>query len=170
MNETPEDLRALQELIDTSLAAQKSSNLKEIFPAQYALTAGDIVALFPETRVVALATVTAKCEPRVVPVDVLFYRGHFYHPADIGSLRAKLWKRNPHVSLTYFDPEDNAVIVHGTVTIIDQQHPEFGAVDQFRRSMGRVSLREWSSTAFYARVDANRIFGKFGPAGPPSKL
>lgn len=167
MRETSEDLTALQELLDRSLAGQKSPNMKEIFPRQYALTADEIVILFPKTVEVAIATITPNCRPRVTPVDVLFFRGKFYHPADVGALRLGYLRSNPFVSLTYFDNDGTAVIVHGTVTFIDQQNPEFSGVDKFRQSVGRTSLRDWSPTALYVRIDATHMFTKHGSKGRP---
>jgi uncharacterized pyridoxamine 5'-phosphate oxidase family protein len=167
MHETAEDLAALQELLNRSLAGQKSPNMKELFPVKYALTANEIAALLPETVEVAMATVTPKCKPRVTPVDVFFFRGKFYHPADVGALRLSYLRSNPSVSLTYFDRDGNAIIVHGTVAFINQQHPEFAVIDNFRQSVGRMSLREWSPTALYVRVDATHMFTKHGSKGRP---
>jgi hypothetical protein len=73
MKETPEELAALQALLDRS-HARSSEHLKSIIDDGRTLSAREIAGLMTGMRVLSFATVTARGEPRVSALD-----GHFLH-------------------------------------------------------------------------------------------
>jgi hypothetical protein len=73
MYETPEELAALQELLDRSHAGA-TDHLRGIINDERRLTAQDLVALLTGMKVISVATVTAQGHPRVSAMD-----GHFLH-------------------------------------------------------------------------------------------
>lgn len=73
MLETPEEVAALQALLDASHTSS-SSHLKEIVNDDHTLSASDLVALLTGMKVLSVATVTARAEPRISALD-----GHFLH-------------------------------------------------------------------------------------------
>ncbi len=73
MLETADELAALQRLLDASLASA-SDHLRSIIHDDRVLSARDIVALLTGMKVLAVATVTARGEPRISALD-----GHYLH-------------------------------------------------------------------------------------------
>src|SRR3712207_2318719 len=84
--ETPEDLAELQALLDRSYE-RAGQHLRGIFTPEQRIPAGELAALLPGVQVLNLATVTRSCEPRVAPVDGLFYRGRFWFGSSPTSAR-----------------------------------------------------------------------------------
>ncbi len=73
MKETPEEIAALQDLLDRSHGGA-TSHLRGIISDDRRLTAQDIVALLTGMKVISVATVTAPGHPRISAMD-----GHFLH-------------------------------------------------------------------------------------------
>jgi Pyridoxamine 5'-phosphate oxidase len=71
--ETRDEITALQELLDASRASA-TTHLRSIIDDDRALTARDLAALLTGMRVLSVATVTARGEPRISALD-----GHFLH-------------------------------------------------------------------------------------------
>jgi len=72
MHETNEDLRALQLLLEASYA-RAGSHLRSIWGPEDRLDADQVRTELTEVEVLNLATVTPSGEPRVAPVDGLFF-------------------------------------------------------------------------------------------------
>jgi nitroimidazol reductase NimA-like FMN-containing flavoprotein (pyridoxamine 5'-phosphate oxidase superfamily) len=107
---------------------------------------------------VALATVTAGGEPRVAPVGAFFLRGEFYAPTVAESSRARHLANRPGVSLTYFEGNELAVIVHGRAEIIGADDPRFAELDAVQVKHGGESPAAWDGTGVYLRIEAERIY------------
>ena len=155
MHETPEDIEALQRLLDES-HAQAGRHLRDIFNDERRIPAAELPALLPGVQLLSLATVTAKGEPRVAPVDGLFFRGAFWFGSAQDSARFRHVRRNPAVSAAHTRGEELAVIVHGTAheTPLDADHP-------FRAYCVEVYGDAWfefAEDAPYARIEAQRMF------------
>jgi predicted pyridoxine 5'-phosphate oxidase superfamily flavin-nucleotide-binding protein len=159
MRETPEDLRRLQEVLDRSRAQMRSSMLAHVFTDERALTAEALVALFPDRRVAAFATVSADGRPRVAPVDVLFVRGRFHLATPNTSLRVRHLRRQPAASLTYFDGDDTGVIAHGPARILAPGDPEFTDADAACREIYGQSALDWSADSIYVWLEPELLFG-----------
>src|ERR1700732_3830810 len=97
MYETDEDLEALQLLLDQSYA-RAGSHLRGIWGTDTRLSAEEVVAELAGVQVLDLATVTPRGEPRVAPVDGLFYRGRFWFGSAHSSARFRNIRANPAVS------------------------------------------------------------------------
>lgn len=156
MHETADDLRALQRLIDDSHRSG-GRHLRTIYSDERRLSAHDLSQLLRGVQVLNVATVTARCEPRVAPVDGLFFRGRWYFGSSPDSVRFRHLRARPQVSATHVRGEDLAVVVHGTVTLVDpdaSEHAEF-------RGYLRETYPGWDSWARgnpYARIDASKMF------------
>ena len=118
MHETPEDLAALQDLLDRSHNAA-GRHLRAIFDEARRIPAADLPALLTGVNVLNLATVTAAGEPRVAPVDGLFYRGRFWFGSAHDSARFRHLRARPAVSAAHTRGEELAVIVHGVAVEVD---------------------------------------------------
>ena len=73
MHETPAEMAALDDLI-TASHGRSTSHLRDIVSGDRRMDAAQVVAALTGMKVLSLATVTARGEPRVSAVD-----GHFLH-------------------------------------------------------------------------------------------
>ena len=157
MHETPEDLRWLQDVLDQSHAAA-GSHLRSIFTEERRLTADQLSELLTGVQVLNVATVTARGEPRVAPVDGLFYRGRWHFGSSPDSVRFRHLRRRPQISASHTRGEELAVIVHGTAALV---HPHAAEHQGFRAFLLEVYGRDWESWAGeapYARIDPDRMY------------
>jgi len=97
VHESAEDLRTLQALLDESYA-RAGSHLRSIWGPETRLSAREVSAALVGVQVLDLATVTARMEPRVAPVDGLFFRGRFWFGSAESSLRFRNIRKNAAVS------------------------------------------------------------------------
>jgi nitroimidazol reductase NimA-like FMN-containing flavoprotein (pyridoxamine 5'-phosphate oxidase superfamily) len=168
VHETPEDLAALQALLDRSFASAGAHLLRIITPERR-LDAEALAARLDGMRLLALATVTADGRPIVGPVDGIFFRGAFHFGSAPDSLRFRHIRARPQVSATHLPGEELAVTVHGRATPVDVQAPAGAAL---RRTLLEVYVPrygpEWESFLdsgpVYARIDAERMFCFSAPA------
>jgi hypothetical protein len=158
MRETARDLERLQRLINQSME-RASPFLRASFEMpEHSLSAEQLCAHLQGSKTVALATATGNGEPRVAPIGALFVRAAFYVPTVAEAMRSRHVERRPAASLTYYESEGFAVIVHGQMRIIDPDHPDFDELDQIQVAAGRQSPREWSGSPVYLRFEADRLF------------
>jgi uncharacterized pyridoxamine 5'-phosphate oxidase family protein len=162
MHETPDDLAALQGLLDRSYA-HAGAHLLAIHTPERRLTAEQVGERLTGMRLLALATVTADGRPIVGPVDGIFYRGAFHFGSAPNSVRFKHIRKRPHVSATHLPSEELAITVHGRAVPIDVQHADHAG---FRRTLLDIYVPrygpEWEdfldSGPVYARIEAERMF------------
>jgi hypothetical protein len=158
MRETAADLQRLQALLDDSVA-RASAFLRSSFQMpEHSLSAERLAAHLQGSLTVALATVTARGEPRVAPIAALFLRGAFHVPTVAESARARHVAQRPGVSLTYFEGTDLAVIAHGHAAILDAGHPDFAELDAAQVACGNQSVGDWQGEGVYLRVEAASLF------------
>ena len=157
MHETPEDLAALQAVIDHSYETA-GSHLLEIHAPERRLTAAQVAERMTGMRLLTLATVTADGRPLTGPVDGLFYRGAFWFGSSLESMRFRHLRARPAVSATHLPGEELSITVHGTAqdiaTVADLQG---GFRDYCIEIYGKV-WENWGSDAGYARIEAERFF------------
>ena len=162
MHETPDDLIALQDLLDRSYAAA-GPHLLSIHTTERRLTAEQVAARLSGMCLLALATVTADGRPVTGPVDGIFLRGAFHFGSAPNSVRFRHIRTRPHVSATHLPGEEFAVTVHGRAVPVDLRAEE-GA--ELRRTLLEVYLprygEDWEefldSGPVYAKVEADRMF------------
>jgi nitroimidazol reductase NimA-like FMN-containing flavoprotein (pyridoxamine 5'-phosphate oxidase superfamily) len=121
--ETPVDLAELQRLIDDSYA-NAGPHLLSIHTRDRRLSAERLCEILTGVRILGLATVTAKGEPLVGPVDGLFYRGRFWFSSGVDSVRFRHIRARPAVSASHTVGEELAIVVHGTAREVDADAPE----------------------------------------------
>jgi uncharacterized pyridoxamine 5'-phosphate oxidase family protein len=168
VHETPEDLRALQELLDDSYEAA-GPHLRSIITPERRVRAEDLVDRLTDMRLLSLATVTADGRPLAGPVDGIFYRGAFHFGSASDSVRYRHIRARPDVSATHLPGEEFAVTVHGRAAFVDVREPEGAGL---RHTLLEIYVPrygpEWQqfldSVGVYARIDARRMF-TFGMVG-----
>jgi nitroimidazol reductase NimA-like FMN-containing flavoprotein (pyridoxamine 5'-phosphate oxidase superfamily) len=162
VNETPDDLAALQQLLDRSYAAA-GPHLLRIHTPQRRLSAEQVAERLTGMRLLALATVTADGRPIVGPVDGIFHRGSFHFGSSPDSVRFRHIGARPQVSATHLPGEELAVTVHGRAIPVDVQADEGAALRQALLDIYVPRYGpEWESFLdsgpVYARIDAERMF------------
>jgi nitroimidazol reductase NimA-like FMN-containing flavoprotein (pyridoxamine 5'-phosphate oxidase superfamily) len=168
MHESPEEIAALQALLDRSYAAA-GPHLLRIHTPERRLTAQQLSEQLQGMRLLTLATVTADDRPLTGPVDGIFLHGAFHFGSSPDSTRFRHIAKRPQVSATHLPGEDLSVTVHGRATPVDVQAPE-GA--DLRRALLDIYVprygAEWEafmdSGPRFARIDAERMFTFSMPA------
>src|SRR5947207_5363140 len=102
MHETADDLAELQRVLDESYASA-GKHLRSLFVPDERSSAADLVARLTGVFLINLATVTARGEPLVAPVDGMFYRGRLWFSLPPGAVRARHLRARPQVSATYVE-------------------------------------------------------------------
>jgi Pyridoxamine 5'-phosphate oxidase len=160
MHETPEDLEAVQAVLDASYA-QAGEHLLGIHDPERRLDAAGIAERLQGMVLLTLATVTADGRPITGPVDGIFYRGAFHFGSSPRSVRFRHIDRRPQVSATHLPSEELAVTVHGTA------EPADTAPDSpFRQVLRDIYIprygAEWEQMldggARYVRIAPRRMF------------
>src|ERR687889_1266575 len=158
MHETEDDLRELEALLDRS-HANAGPHLRSIFSDDRRIPAAELSPLLPAVQVLALATVTARAEPRVAPVDGLFFRGRWHFGSSERSARFRHIRARPAVSATHLRGEELAIVVHGRAVEIDPRAPEHAA---FRAYLNETypgwDDADWAAGAPYARIEPSAMF------------
>ena len=163
MHESGDDIAWLQALLDRSYDAA-GEHLRSITTPGRRIPAAELGQLLRGVQVINLATVTAAGEPRVVPVDGLFFRGRFHFSSSTTSQRYRNLQRRPQVSAAHTRGEEIAVVVHGTAELFALSDPEWR---DFRAYAEEVYIplygegwRDFVSgdTIFFARIEPARMF------------
>jgi len=124
MRETPEEIAALQQLIDTSYEGA-THHLKGIIAGDHAMGAQQIVDELVGMKVLSIATVTARGEPRVSAVDGHFIHGRWTFGTEASAAKAQHLAARPAVSAAYIDGERIGVFAHGTAVQLVPGTPDW---------------------------------------------
>ena len=162
MHETPDDLAALQEIIDRSYA-HAGPHLLRVSTPERRLNAEQVAERLTGMRLLALATVTADGRPIVGPVDGIFFRGAFHFGSAPDSVRVRHIRVRPQVSATHLPGEELAVTVHGRAVPVDIHGAEGAGLRQalldiYVPRYGAQWEEFLDSGPVYARIDAERLF------------
>jgi hypothetical protein len=117
MYETPDELTALQQLIDASHRGG-SAHLREIVSGDHVMDAAQIADALTGMKVLSLATVTARSEPRISAVDGHFLHGRWTFGTDGRAVKARHLAARPAVSAAHVDGERIGVFCHGTAHVL----------------------------------------------------
>ncbi len=142
MYETADELEALQHLLDAS-RARATEHLRSIIDERRALSAADVVALLSGMKVLALATVSARGEPRLSAVDGHFLHGTWTWSTSGTSAKARDLTDRPAVSVAHVDNEELAVFAHGMAVRLLGESPEWEETIRHWTSHYGASPLEW---------------------------
>jgi len=157
MNETGNELAALQELIDAS-CGRASEHLRGIMAEERRLTAEQIVADMPSPAVLNIATVTARGEPRVSAVDGHFMHGHWYFTTAGDSPKAVQLAARPAISASYTPRDGYGIFCHGRAVLLPPGDERQMLVEHFVVTYGQ-SPEEFGPDIAYIRIDADWMVG-----------
>jgi hypothetical protein len=164
VHETPDDLAALQDLLDRSYEAA-GEHLLRIHTPERRLPAAQLVERLEGMSLLTLATVTSDGRPIAGPVDGIFYRGAFHFGSSPDSIRFRHIRARPQVSATHLPGEELGVTVHGRAEMVDVSD------GGFRQTLLEVYVPrygpEWEkfldSGPVYARIEPERMFAFYFP-------
>jgi nitroimidazol reductase NimA-like FMN-containing flavoprotein (pyridoxamine 5'-phosphate oxidase superfamily) len=168
MNERPEDIEAMQALLDRSYQSA-GTHLLRILTPERRLGAEQVAERLTGVRLLALATVTADGRPIVGPVDGIFFRGMFHFGSAPDSVRFRHVRKRPQVSATHLQGEELAVTVHGRAVPVDVGGEEDAELrqtllDVYTPRYGEEWERFLDSGVLYARIEPERMFTFHMPA------
>ena len=158
MRETPDDIAALQELLDSSYEAA-GTHLHRIITPERRLTAEQVCERLQGMCLLVVATATADGRPIAGPVDGIFFRGAFHFGSAPDSVRFRHIAKRPHVSATHLPGEELSVTVHGRAEVVEP-------VGEFREALLGIYVPrygpEWErfldSGVRFARIEPDRMF------------
>lgn len=154
IQEISEDITQLQTILDASIN-KAGEFLKTSFRMpEHSLTAQQIVFHMQGMKTIALATVTANNAPRVAPIATLLYRGDFYIPTLKKAARTKMLNKNSALSLTYYEGDDLAMIIHGSGELIPESDAAFAPLEKIHRDLNKSSLTAWGGEAVFIKIVA----------------
>jgi hypothetical protein len=130
--ETEAEIDELQRFFDSTLK-RANDHMAEIVTPERRLTARQVVAYMTGTKHVAFATVNARGEPRVSPLDSLFIHGRFVMGTGAGASRVAHLRSNPACSAVHMDGERVAVVANGRVEWIGREHEDHDEVARIWR-------------------------------------
>lgn len=155
MWETPEELTALQSLLDLSFE-NASAHLTSIMTPERRLTAQRLVAELPSPAVLNVATVTAGGEPRVSAVDGHFLHGRWYFTTAAGSPKDRHLRARPAISAAFTPRDGFGVFCHGRAAHLAGTAKQM-LREHFTATYG-ADPETWGSIA-YVRIDAAWLVG-----------
>ena len=167
MHETPEEIAALQALLDRSFDGA-GEHYRRITTDERRVSAEQLCERLQGMTLLVLATATKDGHPLNGPVDGIFYRGRFHFGSAPDSVRFRHIFERPSVSATHLPGEELSVTVHGRAVPIDVSDP---AVAGFRQTLLDICVPrygpEWEnfldSGVQYARIDPERMFTFYMP-------
>jgi hypothetical protein len=159
VHETPEDLERLQSLLDAT-RDRAGEHLRGIFegPGPFRrVEAEELAKRLTGMRLLAVATVSSRGEPRVAPVDGHFYRGRFFFSSPSNAFRIRHLKANPAISAIHFEGESLFVQVHGRAELLAPGDDGFDELDaQWKRHYGN-SVTGFGPGIFIVRIEPDRM-------------
>ncbi len=151
MFENEAELAELQRLLDASFD-RAGGNLLSTFDASNRLSAIQLSG-FQGVRLVAVATVNSKGEPRAGPRSAAFLHGRFYLAANTASLMVKRLATKPAVGMTYF--EDHLLIIgHGKAVPLRKGSSGFEEVRPEWEKASKGGRDALGGIDLFIRVDA----------------
>jgi hypothetical protein len=157
VHETPEDIARLQAMLDASHAAG-GAHLRSIFADERRVSAADLPARLAGVQITHLATVTARGEPRVAPVDGLFFRGALHVGTAPGAMRARHLRVRPQISASIAHGEEFALVLHGRAIELDLDAHEHEGLRAYYREVYGESWESFRQGNPYWRLEPERIF------------
>lgn len=131
------------------------------------MTASEVVAELAGVFVLDVATVTARAEPIVAPVDGLFFRARLWIGFPPGSLRAGHLRARPAVSACFAKGEDVCVLAHGRAREIQRSDPLYDDYQRYGRECYGARLwdywtdehyRDREGPSFTAWIEPRKMF------------
>jgi len=155
--ETEDDIRALQALLDRTLA-RANPHLLAIVKPERRLDAQQVVRYLQGTKHVSFATVNEKGEPRVAPLDGVFIRGRFTVSTGGRAARLRHLRANPACSAAHVDGDTVGIVAHGHATILGQGDAGVDEIEPVWRELYGSSPFEWGEGVVFMRIEPTSMW------------
>jgi len=136
--ETQAELQTLQKLLDSSF--EKVGGKLAGFDQSQRMSAKQLAG-FKGVRLVSIASINSRMEPRVAPRSAAFLHGKFYLAANSRSTTARRLRAHPTTAITYYEIH-LLIMAHGIASFLGREDPHFAELG-----------REWKE-AFHGGRDA----------------
>jgi general stress protein 26 len=146
MLETAAEVEALQRLLDSS-HDRSTAHLRDIINDDRTLTAAQLAALLTGMKVLSVATVTARGEPRISALDGHFLHGTWTFSTSRTAAKARHLAARPAVSVAHVDGEELAVFSHGAA--VELAGDELAEVDRHWAAHYGSSPLSWGDVVMY---------------------
>ncbi|MFG1812182.1 pyridoxamine 5'-phosphate oxidase family protein [Kribbella sp. NPDC049174] len=158
MRETAAEVAKLQQLLD-AVYPRATEHLRSIIRGPNQLDADAMVRILTGMRVLNLATVTARGEPRISAVD-----GHFLHARWVfttagSAAKARHLSVRPAASAAYVDAERIGVFAHGQVEFLTPEHADFAEIEEYMVKHYGDSPSSWGPDIVYCRLQPTWMVG-----------
>jgi uncharacterized pyridoxamine 5'-phosphate oxidase family protein len=163
MYETDADLAWLQSLLDRSYE-EAGRHLRSITTPDRRIPAAELGEVLRGMVLLNVATVTAAGEPRIGPVDGLFFRGRLHFGSSRTSARYRHLVARPQVSASHTPGVHLSVAVHGTAHLFSLKDPDAAAFRAYCEEVFVPLYGEmWNELAasddvFHARIEPAAMF------------
>jgi len=158
VRETPDELDALQRLLDMSISSS-GAHLTGIVTDPRRLSARQLVAALTGMKVLVVATTTAAGEPRTSCVDGHFLHGTWMFGTAAAAHKARHLRARPALSVTHADGERMALFTHGYGEYITAQDPRFQPFDEYFIAHYGSSPRDWGPDPVFVQVRPTWMVG-----------
>ena len=159
MHETREDSATFDRLLSTSIEKAGPFIRESLQMPAHSLSAEQLLRHWNRFLTAAVATTTARGEPRVAPTGVALFRGHFAVPTVAEAARTKAIKARPALSISLFDEGDLAVILHGRATIVGKRDPTFEQLAALHRELANgEDVTSWHGEGVYLWVTPETLY------------
>lgn len=140
MYETSAELKSLQQLLDSSF--ERVGGKLAGFGPKHQMSAKQLAG-FRGVRLVSVASINSKMQPRVAPRSAALLHGRFYLASDSGSTTFKRLRAHPDTAIAYYE-NHLLIMAHGEASFLGRPDPSFAKLgrewkDAFRG--GRDSLK-----------------------------
>jgi hypothetical protein len=154
MRESAAELDELQALLDASLS-RSTTHLRSII-SERMVTAEQLTRILTGMCTLAVATVTAKGEPRISGEDGHFLRGKWHFGTARSAAKARHLAVRPAASVAHMRGEDLGVFTHGTVEILNPADAQPAAdwpelLAYFKEFYGEDAF-DWDNHVVYYRL------------------
>jgi hypothetical protein len=152
MLETPDELAALQDLLDASLA-RSGAHLRGIVEDTRTPTAVDLSALLTGIQHIVVATATADGRPMTSAADGHVLHGRWSFTTAGDAVKARHLAARPDVSVTHLRGDDFGVFTHGTAQRLRPGDDGFAELDEHLAAQYGASPSTWAEDIAYYRIE-----------------
>ncbi len=152
MYETQDELAELDVLLRASLHRSTEHLRSIVTEGERTLDAAETCRVLTGMRTLALATVTARGEPRISGADGHFLHARWVFTTSGTSAKAVHLRSRPAVSVAHLVGDDLGIFCHGDVEVLTEDHPDRAAVESHLTAHYGSSPSSWGPDILYARV------------------
>ena len=155
--ETEDEIHALQSLLDQTFA-HANPHLTAIVKPERRLNARQVARYLQGTKHVAFATVNAKGQPRVAPLDGVFIHGRFSVSTGGRAARVAHLRANPACSAAHMDGDTVGIVVHGRADVIGRDDAGVEELEPIWRGIYGSSPFEWGEGVVFMRIEPTSMW------------